>query len=130
MSHEGSDQSSPFDRLKHLGYRFRGAAENVAYGQTSVDEAMRSWMNSRSHRRNILGEFTEIGAAVAYAKDGTPYWCVEFGRPWSRLEPAQAAEHTLNLINAARLKAEKSPLQRAADLAKAALLHARLGRET
>jgi uncharacterized protein YkwD len=125
MSHTGSDKSSPFDRLKTIGYQFRSAAENVAYGQASVDEVMRSWINSRPHRKNVLGDFTEIGAAVAYSKEGTPYWCVVFGRPWSRLDPAKAAEETIEHINAARAKNERSPLKAAALLAKAALQHAR-----
>jgi uncharacterized protein YkwD len=125
MSHTGSDKSSPSERLKRIGYHYRSAAENVAYGQNTVEEVMRSWMNSRSHRKNILGNYTEIGAAVAYSKDGTPYWCVDFGRPWSQLDPNEAAKKTLDLINTARRKSDKGELTRAPDLASAAERHAK-----
>ena len=57
----------------------RGVAENIAMGQTSASEAMRSWMNSSGHRANILGSgYTRIGVAVAYSSNGTPYWCQQF----------------------------------------------------
>ena len=108
MSHTGSDGSSPFDRIKAEGYRFEKAGENVAYGQPSVAEVMRSWMDSRPHRENILGDFTEIGVAVEYAEDGTPYWCVDFGRPWPQLTAADAEKGVVESLNAAR-SAEKQP---------------------
>jgi uncharacterized protein YkwD len=57
----------------------QGVAENIAMGQTSAGEAMRSWMNSSGHRANILGSgYTRIGVAVAYTSSGTPYWCQQF----------------------------------------------------
>lgn len=56
-----------------------GVAENIAMGQGSAGEAMRSWMNSSGHRANILGSgYTRIGVAVAYTSNGTPYWCQQF----------------------------------------------------
>lgn len=56
-----------------------GVAENIAMGQTSASEAMRSWMNSSGHRANILGSgYTLIGVGVAYTSSGTPYWCQQF----------------------------------------------------
>lgn len=56
-----------------------GVAENIAMGQGSAGEAMRSWMNSSGHRANILGSgYTRIGVAVAYSSNGTPYWCQQF----------------------------------------------------
>ncbi len=81
MSHRGGDGSSPFRRMSAQGYRFRRAAENVAAGYATVDSVMSGWMWSPGHRLNILGRFTEIGAACATASDGTPYWCVTFGDP-------------------------------------------------
>lgn len=57
----------------------RGVAENIAMGQGSAGEAIRSWMNSSGHRANILGSgYTRIGVAVAYSSNGTPYWCQQF----------------------------------------------------
>ncbi len=81
MSHRGGDFSSPFGRMAARGYRFRRAGENVAAGYRSVDAVMKGWMHSPGHRWNILGRFTEMGAACAIASNGTPYWCVTFGDP-------------------------------------------------
>jgi uncharacterized protein YkwD len=84
MSHRGSDLSSPFRRMAAHGYTFRRAGENVAAGQRSVDAVMRGWMLSPGHRANILGRYSQIGAACATATNGTPYWCVTFGEADTR----------------------------------------------
>jgi uncharacterized protein YkwD len=81
MSHRGSDLSSPFRRMAAHGYTYRRAGENVAAGYPSVDSVMKGWMLSPGHRANILGRFSEIGAACATATNGTRYWCVTFGAP-------------------------------------------------
>jgi uncharacterized protein YkwD len=84
MAHRGGDGSSPFDRIDRQGYRYRAAAENVAYGFDDVDSVMAGWMKSPGHRRNILGQFSEIGVGRAIDKDGAAYWCVTFGTPLDR----------------------------------------------
>src|SRR5262249_25809617 len=87
MSHRGRDGSTPFRRMERSGYRYLRAGENVARGQTGVDEVMSGWMSSPGHRRNILGKFTEIGAGYATDAGGTPYWCVPCGPPMRREGP-------------------------------------------
>jgi uncharacterized protein YkwD len=84
MSHRGNDGSSPFDRIKRNGYSFVAAAENVAYGFDDVESVMTGWMKSPGHKRNILGNFSEIGVGRAIARDGASYWCVTFGTPSGR----------------------------------------------
>ncbi len=79
MSHQGSDGSRGVDRVVRAGYRFRQTAENVAYGQRSLELLMTMWMNSPSHRTNILGPCDEIGVGLQVAESGAPYWCVTFG---------------------------------------------------
>lgn len=55
---------------------YRG--ENLAYGQTTAEEVFNAWMNSASHRSNILnGNFTDLGIAL-YEKDGVIYWAQSF----------------------------------------------------
>ncbi len=83
MAHRGGDGSSPFDRIRRAGYPFQAAGENVAYGFAGVDAVMAGWMRSPGHRRNILGQFTAMGAGRAIAPDGVSYWCVTFGTPIS-----------------------------------------------
>lgn len=84
MAHRGGDGSSPFDRIRRVGYSFQGAGENVAYGFDRVDSVMAGWMRSPGHRRNILGGYSEIGVGRAIAQAGASYWCVTFGTPSAR----------------------------------------------
>lgn len=59
---------------------FSIGGENIAWGQSSIDEVMRDWMNSNGHRRNILNkQFTHAGFGYARTPDGRPYWCAQFG---------------------------------------------------
>lgn len=55
-------------------------AENIAMGQDSSAEAVRSWMNSPGHRYNILGPYRYIGAAAYRSVSGTAFWCLQFRR--------------------------------------------------
>jgi uncharacterized protein YkwD len=111
MSHEGSDGSKPARRIERQGYHYRRAGENVAYGQTTPGRVMRGWMDSPHHRDNILGDYSEMGAARAEDEDGTSYWCVTFGLPWPRLDPARAASALVEEINRRRAEAHSTPLE-------------------
>lgn len=55
----------PGKRLDRANYPWRTYGENIAYGsgsQAQPEKIMRNWMNSSSHRRNILDKgFREIG---------------------------------------------------------------------
>jgi uncharacterized protein YkwD len=81
MTHEGTDGSTISDRVRAQEYDYRRIAENIAYGEFTIDQVMEGWMDSEVHRKNILGSFSQIGAAVAIDKDQVPYWCVTFGLP-------------------------------------------------
>lgn len=62
FSHTSPTYGSPFDMMKKFGISYRTAGENIAKGQTSPEQVMRSWMNSSGHRKNILNsKFTHIG---------------------------------------------------------------------
>jgi uncharacterized protein YkwD len=120
LSHEGSDGSKFHERIQRQGYQGRRMGENIAAAQDTVAGVMRDWMNSPHHRDNILGDFSEIGAARARAGDGTSYWCVTFGLPRPRLDPEVAAAGVVEAVNQARSKTEKPPLKVSPLLAKVA----------
>jgi uncharacterized protein YkwD len=68
------------DRLEHYRYRFRVAGENVAFGYPDAEAVVRAWMNSPSHRSNLLStDYTEIGVGVRYNRQGRAYFCLVFG---------------------------------------------------
>ena len=57
-----------------MSYKGTSWAENIAYGQTSSDEVMESWMNSQGHRENILRTtVTNIGVGC-FIHNGNIYW--------------------------------------------------------
>ncbi|MSO77152.1 MAG: CAP domain-containing protein [Alphaproteobacteria bacterium] len=83
LSHRGCDGSELGDRLHRAGYGFRRAAENVAAGPETPEQAVDLWMASEGHRRNMLiADLTEAGAAVARhgAMPNPPYWVLVLGR--------------------------------------------------
>lgn len=73
------------DRAATVGYEFRIIGENLAAGQQTPAEAVRAWMDSPSHRDNIMHpDFTELGVAVRLGGDYGIVWVQEFGRPIGR----------------------------------------------
>ena len=79
MSHQGTDGSSPFDRMTAAGFRWSDAGENIAIWQSSVDEVMRAWEGDLPHRQNMLGNFAAMGAAAVKDDQGRLYWACDFG---------------------------------------------------
>ena len=80
FSHEGTDGSNPFDRLRRAGVRYRAAAENIAQGQPSADAVVRAWLRSAGHRRNIENcALTHHGIGVAASV--SPFWTHVFLTP-------------------------------------------------
>ena len=81
MSHTGSDGSTLGQLLSRGGFRASGYAENVAAGYGSADAVMTGWMNSAGHRANVLGNYTQVGVALARSASGVSYWNMVLGRP-------------------------------------------------
>jgi uncharacterized protein YkwD len=80
LRHNGSDGSSPDDRMQAAGYD-DPLSENLARGFRSARDVVNAWMDSREQRGNILDcDARSIGVGVAVAADGTPYWTQNFGQ--------------------------------------------------
>lgn len=78
FSHTRPDGRSCFTALKEGGVSYRRAGENIAYGQRTANSVMTDWMNSSSHRANILNSnYTSIGIGYTVI-NGTPYWAQFF----------------------------------------------------
>merc|ERR1712176_1071674 len=83
LSHDGSDGSSPFERITDAGFSWNSAAENIAQGQQTVESVMTAWMNSSGHKANILSSFSKyFGLGLAYSGN-TPYWTQVFANSQS-----------------------------------------------
>lgn len=54
--------------------------ENLAFGFDDAESATEAWMNSPTHRDNILyPDFEKVAISVYETDDGTCYWAQEFG---------------------------------------------------
>jgi uncharacterized protein YkwD len=70
------------DRLRASGYLWQAAGENLAFGQRNAAHAVDTWMESPTHRANILSAtFTEVGAGFVVDPLGRPYYVQVFGKP-------------------------------------------------
>lgn len=64
LAHKGSDGSSAQDRLDQVGYNWIAYGENISHGQESAEIAVREWLESKGHCKNIMNaDFKEMGAA-------------------------------------------------------------------
>ena len=80
-SHTRPDGTSFATVFKKGSYKTVG--ENLQAGASTPEEAMRQWMNSPTHRANILSEeYEELGVGYIYAPDSKykHYWVQLFRR--------------------------------------------------
>lgn len=76
LSHTSADGRTWSERIRDAGYPAPGA-ENVARGRTSAAEAMKLWLASPAHKRNIVNcALTRVG--VGYVASGH-YWVLDLG---------------------------------------------------
>jgi serralysin len=92
FNHTGKDGRRFGYRVRAQKYTYWLVAENIAAGQTSARQAVQGWMDSASHRRNILNcSLQETGIAMTYQADDAPlagqtkgykhYWVQVFATP-------------------------------------------------
>ncbi len=64
-SHNTPEGKEPWVFVDSVGYRYYKAAENLAYGFDNSDTAVVGWMNSPSHRANVLDkDLEEVGFGI------------------------------------------------------------------
>lgn len=84
LRHEGSDGSTPAQRVTGAGYRWRSVGENVASGQTTAEQVVQGWLRSPGHCATLMDPaFTGMGVAYAtnLKSEAGVYWAQVFGRP-------------------------------------------------
>lgn len=80
FAHLSRSGKSIKNRIEDAGYTLTGMrtyaiGENIAAGQRSIEEVMRSWIASEGHCKNIMSKnFREIGVA-----ETNFYWVQDFG---------------------------------------------------
>ena len=85
FAHTSPEGLSPWYWFNEAGYKFNYAGENLAVNFRDSSAVTRAWMNSPSHRANIVnGNFSEIGIATSagnYKGNKTTYVAQHFGAP-------------------------------------------------
>lgn len=65
-SHTTPDGQQPWTFIKNSDYTYAKAGENLAYGFPSSDATVLGWMNSETHRENMLSkEYVDVGFGFA-----------------------------------------------------------------
>lgn len=99
FAHTSPEGLTPWHWIDLAGYKYVYAGENLAVNFYNSRDVEQAWMNSPTHRDNILGRnYTEIGIATAdgYYKGGKTTFVVQmFGSP-KVLAAAPAAEQTVS----------------------------------
>jgi uncharacterized protein YkwD len=79
FSHLSPDGKSPWDRADDLGIGGLGG-ENIARGQKTAESVMEDWMDSPSHKANILNcDFRTIGIGAYEDEEDSWWWTQNFG---------------------------------------------------
>lgn len=108
FSHIDPDGRKPWYWLEQVGYDYSYAGENLAVGFFDSEDAVQAWMDSPTHRENILNaRFTEMGIGTAkgeYKGRQTTFVVQMFARPPSAV-PAVAANEPREIVPAAVLEA-------------------------
>lgn len=85
FSHTSPEGLDSWHWFKQSGYDFKSAGENLAVDFSDSADVERAWMNSPTHRDNILnGKYTEVGIATAsgmYNGHSTVFVVTMFGTP-------------------------------------------------
>lgn len=83
MTHVGSSSSGAGVRVTAFGYAPLLTAENIAAGNSDLDEVLDRWNHSPRHLKNILlPELRDFGIGKAIAEDGeTVFWAAVYSAP-------------------------------------------------
>lgn len=79
VGHEEIGDGTIRERLSAVDYRHLAFAENIAWGPAEPAAALRLWVGSPPHLKNLQGAYAEIGLGRAVADDGKVYWVAVFG---------------------------------------------------
>lgn len=66
-AHVAPDGTQPWYFFDQAGYTYIRAGENLAYGFSTSQGAVDGWMNSPSHRANLLGDYYDVGFGIVNA---------------------------------------------------------------
>lgn len=108
-AHYSPSGKDPWGFINGAGYEFSYAGENLAKSFYESDEVVKAWMNSKTHRENILNKhYSNIGIAVLEGTlngEKTTLVVQEFGSP---VDVAVAASPSESNIGSVQTQTEES----------------------
>lgn len=94
-AHFAPDGTTPWKFIKDSGYEYTFAGENLAKGFTNSSDVVTAWMNSPSHKENLLSQkYNEIGFAILEGRledEDTVLVVQMFGSRVDAIEPQSVA---------------------------------------
>ncbi len=112
-AHVSPSGRTPWSFFKNEGYSYTVAGENLAKDFASSDGVVKAWMNSPTHRENILNDrFKEIGVAVVNGNlngVGTTLVVQFFGTPTMAVAPLPETTKTVGAASLNSVKAVLGP---------------------
>jgi uncharacterized protein YkwD len=91
MMAKGTIFHSSTAQMRNMTTGWSLLGENVGMGPDDVEILHQAFMDSPSHRANVLGDFAFVGVGAAVADDGILYVTVEFMRPKKATAEARQA---------------------------------------
>lgn len=102
-AHFSPDGKTPWDFINGAGYKYEYAGENLAKNFMFSDTVVSAWMNSKSHRDNVLrDQYREVGFAVVNGVlegEETTLVVEMFGAPIKSVAESQANSPPLILAS-------------------------------
>lgn len=84
FSHTSRDGRTFVQRISAAGYTWQAAAENIAAGQTTIEQVVNGWVASPGHCTNIMNP-VYVDVAVACVRNDAAayrrYWTMDMARP-------------------------------------------------
>jgi len=69
-SHVTPEGNAPWKFIDAAGYSYQKAGENLAYGFSSSNEIINGWLNSPTHKANLLdNNYTEVGFGIVSSQN-------------------------------------------------------------
>lgn len=112
FAHTSPDGKTPWYWFKQVGYNYTSAGENLAVNFFESSDVAQAWMNSPSHRANIVNNnYTEIGIGVAsgiYEGRNTVFVAQLFGTPVKLFIPSSTPKNSPIIPTSTKLQSKTS----------------------
>ena len=99
-AHNSPSGTTPWDFFKSVGYQYSVAGENLARDFYDTDSLMKAWMNSPTHKANIINQkYQEIGIGVVNGTLGgikTTLVVQHFGTPIVAITQSKKTQEVKN----------------------------------